>query len=158
MARRMGRRLSLLIVVAALPLALWAVLPLGSSGQSADSLQRQIERGGHDEAAVVDGLLAELARPADVLIAISSSGKSANIRNAASCVSGKGGSVITLSGFDARNPLRALGDLNIWVDSTDYGFVEIAHQFILHNVADRFGRELAGQPGEPGFELRTAPK
>jgi murein DD-endopeptidase MepM/ murein hydrolase activator NlpD len=44
MARRMGRRLSLLIVVAALPLALWAVLPLGSSGQSADSLQRKIER------------------------------------------------------------------------------------------------------------------
>jgi len=44
MARRMGRRLSLLVLVAALPLALWAVLPLGSSGQSADSLQRQIER------------------------------------------------------------------------------------------------------------------
>jgi murein DD-endopeptidase MepM/ murein hydrolase activator NlpD len=44
MARRMGRRLSLLLLVAALPLALWAVLPLGSSGQSADSLQRQIER------------------------------------------------------------------------------------------------------------------
>jgi murein DD-endopeptidase MepM/ murein hydrolase activator NlpD len=44
MARRMGRRLSLLVLVAALPLALWAVLPLGSSGQSADSLQRKIER------------------------------------------------------------------------------------------------------------------
>jgi peptidoglycan DL-endopeptidase CwlO len=44
MARRMGRRLSLLLLVVALPLALWAVLPLGSSGQSADSLQRQIER------------------------------------------------------------------------------------------------------------------
>jgi septal ring factor EnvC (AmiA/AmiB activator) len=44
MARRMGRRLSLLLAVAALPLALWAVLPLGSSGQSADSLQRKIER------------------------------------------------------------------------------------------------------------------
>ena len=44
MARRMGRRLSLLVLVAALPLALWAVLPLGSSGQSAGSLQRKIER------------------------------------------------------------------------------------------------------------------
>jgi peptidoglycan DL-endopeptidase CwlO len=30
--------------VAAVPLALWAVLPLGSSGQSADSLQRKIDR------------------------------------------------------------------------------------------------------------------
>ena len=44
MARRMGRRLSLLLLVAAMPLALWAVLPLGSSGQSSDSLQRQIDR------------------------------------------------------------------------------------------------------------------
>src|SRR5918992_4736305 len=44
MARRMGRRLSLLLAVAALPLALWAVLPLGSSGQSPDSLQRKLER------------------------------------------------------------------------------------------------------------------
>ena len=44
MARRMGRRLSLLLAVAALPLALWAVLPLLSSGQSVDSLERQIDR------------------------------------------------------------------------------------------------------------------
>jgi murein DD-endopeptidase MepM/ murein hydrolase activator NlpD len=44
MARRMGRRLSLLLAVAALPLALWAILPLGSSGQSPDALQRKIER------------------------------------------------------------------------------------------------------------------
>ncbi len=42
MARRMGRRLSLLLLVAAMPLALWAVLPLGSSGQS---LQQKIESG-----------------------------------------------------------------------------------------------------------------
>ena len=44
MARRMGRRLSLLLLVAALPLALWAVLPLVSTGQSPDSLQRKIDR------------------------------------------------------------------------------------------------------------------
>jgi peptidoglycan DL-endopeptidase CwlO len=42
MARRMGRRLSLLLLVAALPFALWAVLPLGSSGQT---LQQKIDRG-----------------------------------------------------------------------------------------------------------------
>jgi murein DD-endopeptidase MepM/ murein hydrolase activator NlpD len=42
MARRMGRRLSLLLLVAAMPLALWAVLPLGSSGQN---LQNRIDRG-----------------------------------------------------------------------------------------------------------------
>src|SRR5918992_4261996 len=44
MARRMGRRLGLLILVAVLPLALWAALPLGSPGQSPDSIQRKIDR------------------------------------------------------------------------------------------------------------------
>ena len=42
MARPMGRRLSLLLLVAAMPFALWAVLPLGSSGQT---LQQKIDRG-----------------------------------------------------------------------------------------------------------------
>ena len=42
MPGRMGRRLSLLLLVAAMPLALWAVLPLGSSGQN---LQQKIDRG-----------------------------------------------------------------------------------------------------------------
>jgi peptidoglycan DL-endopeptidase CwlO len=44
MARRMSRRLSLLLLVAALPLALWAVLPLGSVGEGPQSLQRKIDR------------------------------------------------------------------------------------------------------------------
>jgi murein DD-endopeptidase MepM/ murein hydrolase activator NlpD len=44
MARRMGRRLSLLLAVAAAPLALWAALPLVSSGESPQEIQRQIER------------------------------------------------------------------------------------------------------------------
>ena len=39
----MGRRLSLLLAVAVLPLALWAALPLISPGQSPESLQRRIE-------------------------------------------------------------------------------------------------------------------
>lgn len=86
-------------------------------------------------------ILAQLARPGDVLVAISSSGKSMNIRNAVESVKRIGGTVLTLSGFDRANPLRAMGDLNVWLDSRDYGFVEIGHQFILHNIADRFGRD-----------------
>jgi D-sedoheptulose 7-phosphate isomerase len=50
-----------------------------------------------------------------------------------------GGRVITLSGFAADNPLRTLGDINIWLNSKNYGLVEIGHQFILHNLSDRFG-------------------
>ena len=58
------------------------------------------------------------------------------IRNAAAQLWGKGGTVITLSGFAADNPLRTLGDLNVWVDSSDYGMVEVGHQFILHHLSD----------------------
>jgi D-sedoheptulose 7-phosphate isomerase len=84
-------------------------------------------------------LLAQMARPGDVLIAISSSGRSMNIRNAAAQMADNGGTVMTLSGFARDNPLRALGDVNIWLDSGDYGLVEVGHQFVLHNISDRFG-------------------
>jgi murein DD-endopeptidase MepM/ murein hydrolase activator NlpD len=44
MPGRMARRLSLTLAVAALPLALWAALPLVSTGQSPDAIQRKIDR------------------------------------------------------------------------------------------------------------------
>jgi peptidoglycan DL-endopeptidase CwlO len=43
MARRMGRRLGLLLAVAALPLALWGVLPLLSGAESPGTIQNKIE-------------------------------------------------------------------------------------------------------------------
>jgi D-sedoheptulose 7-phosphate isomerase len=84
-------------------------------------------------------LLANLVRPGDSLIAISSSGRSLNIRNAATQAESNGGRVITLSGFAQDNPLRTLGDVNIWLSANDYGLVEVGHQFVLHNMSDRFG-------------------
>lgn len=81
-------------------------------------------------------------RPGDILIAISSSGKSLNICNAAKMATEKGGIVITMSGFGQDNPLRKLGDLNFWLNSCDYGFVEIGHLFMLHNISDRIGFEM----------------
>lgn len=89
-------------------------------------------------------VLAQMAKPGDTLIAISSSGNSRNIRNAAVQMADSGGTVITLSGFAGNNPLRTLGDINIWLDSNDYGFVEIGHQFFLHNMSDRFGAGYEG--------------
>lgn len=86
-------------------------------------------------------MLSKMAKPGDVLIGVSSSGRSKNIRNAAAQVADIGGTVITLSGFDADNPLRTLGDINVWLDSSDYGLVEVGHQFVLHNLSDRFGAD-----------------
>jgi D-sedoheptulose 7-phosphate isomerase len=81
--------------------------------------------------------VAVLAKPTDMLVAISSSGRSENIRNAAKAMRDLGGTVLTLSGFSPDNPLRSLGDCNIWLNSSDYGMVEVGHQFVLHNITDR---------------------
>jgi D-sedoheptulose 7-phosphate isomerase len=75
-------------------------------------------------------------RSHDLLLAISSSGKSPNIIEAAKVAKEKKASVISFSGFAAQNPLRKLGDLNFWLDSTDYGLVETGHFFLLHTIVD----------------------
>jgi len=67
------------------------------------------------------------------LIAISSSGESQNINNAALYAANSGFHVITLTGFHANNPLRSKGHLNYWVPSHNYGVVEIAHLTLLHS-------------------------
>jgi D-sedoheptulose 7-phosphate isomerase len=77
-----------------------------------------------------------LAREGDLVICISSSGNSANIVKAANTAKGKGCSVITLSGFAPDNKLRPLGDINFFVPSFSYGFLEIIHQYILHCILD----------------------
>lgn len=73
----------------------------------------------------------------DVLIAISSSGKSKNILNGCKAARNRRfSSIITFSGFNGDNPLRKLGDINLWVDSKAYNFVENIHQVWLLAVVD----------------------
>ena len=74
----------------------------------------------------------------DVLIAISSSGKSDNILNGAKMARKMKCPVITMSGFKSDNPLRSLGDLNFYVPAPTgaYGFVEIAHLTLCHCIVD----------------------
>lgn len=78
-----------------------------------------------------------IVRPNDLLVAISSSGNSLNIVNSVQVVKKLGGRTLTLSGFSDQNLLRKSGDLNIWINSSDYGCVEIGHLFILHNLSER---------------------
>jgi D-sedoheptulose 7-phosphate isomerase len=84
----------------------------------------------------------------DVFITISSSGSSENILNGCKAARAKNfSSVITFSGFDANNPLRRLGDMNIWVDSKAYNFVENIHQVWLLAIVDLIigNREYSAQ-------------
>jgi len=75
-------------------------------------------------------------KPDDLLIAISSSGGSANILNAVSAARARNIRAVTFSGFKADNPLRTSGDLNFYVPASEYGFVEMAHQALLHALLD----------------------
>jgi D-sedoheptulose 7-phosphate isomerase len=72
----------------------------------------------------------------DVLILISSSGQSKNIINAAIKAKKIGLSVVTLSGFLENNLLREKGDVNLWVDSSDYNVVETIHQTWLLSIVE----------------------
>jgi D-sedoheptulose 7-phosphate isomerase len=77
-----------------------------------------------------------LANEGDLLIAISSSGKSPSILRAVDKARERGCSVVTLSGFGGDNPLRKVGDTNFYVASDQYGYVEIAHLTICHTILD----------------------
>jgi D-sedoheptulose 7-phosphate isomerase len=72
----------------------------------------------------------------DIVILISSSGTSKNIVNGANWAKENGLSVITLSGFSHENPLRKIGDINLWVDSKGYNIVEMAHHIWLVAIVD----------------------
>ena len=76
------------------------------------------------------------ARPDDLLVAISSSGNSENILGGVAEARKKGCEVVTLSGFEEDNRLRSLGDVNFYVPSGEYGFVEITHLALCHAVVD----------------------
>lgn len=76
----------------------------------------------------------------DMLFAISSSGQSPNILNACKVALDKKCDVITFSGFSPDNLLRKLGRINFYVPSNHYGFVELAHQTIIHCILDLFVR------------------
>jgi len=72
----------------------------------------------------------------DMLIAISSSGKSPNILAAADVAAELGMTLVTLTGKDPANPLRRRGDLNLHVPAPTYGLTETAHAAALHRWMD----------------------
>ena len=80
--------------------------------------------------------LKTLLRPGDILLGVSSSGKSPNIINACHYGRDNGAYVITFSGFKSDNPLRSTGDINFWLGAQDYGVVEIGHSLLIHILTD----------------------
>jgi len=74
------------------------------------------------------------SRPGDVLIAISSSGRSPNIVRALTWARDRGLRTIALTGFDGGGA-KAVAEVAIHVDDTNYGIIEDLHQAIMHALA-----------------------
>lgn len=73
----------------------------------------------------------------DLVIIISSSGKSQNLINAAKICKRKKISILTFTGFSKSNPLKKIGNINLWVNSKSYNIVENIHQIWLLSLVDR---------------------
>jgi len=74
------------------------------------------------------------SRPGDVLIAVSSSGRSANIVRALTWAREYGLRTIALTGFGGGDA-RMVAEVAIHVDCTNYGIIEDLHQAITHALA-----------------------
>jgi len=74
------------------------------------------------------------ASPGDVLIAISSSGRSPNIVRALAWAHDHDVRTIAITGFDGGDA-RTLAEVSIHVDGANYGIIEDAHQAIMHALA-----------------------
>ncbi len=72
----------------------------------------------------------------DTVVLISSSGKSPNILKAAQYAHSRGLFVATFTGFSLDNPLAALGQLNLCVESRAYNIIEMTHHVWLLAVCD----------------------
>jgi phosphoheptose isomerase len=74
------------------------------------------------------------SRPGDVLVAVSSSGRSANIVTALNWARDHGLRTISLTGFDGGEA-RTIAEVPIHVEGTNYGVIEDLHQAIMHALA-----------------------
>ena len=93
-----------------------------------------------------------LARPGDVLLAISTSGEAQNVLNAVSVAKALGLSVIALTG-QRESRLSAAADVALRAPATETGEIQSWHIRMYHALcemleADAFGENPAGLAGE----------
>lgn len=74
------------------------------------------------------------AQPGDVLVAVSSSGRSPNIVSALTWARNHGLRTIAITGFDG-GAARTTAEVSIHVDCMNYGVIEDLHQAVMHALA-----------------------
>jgi phosphoheptose isomerase len=72
--------------------------------------------------------------PGDVILAVSSSGRSPNIVRVLTWAREQGLRTIAITGFDG-GPARDIAEVSVHVDCTNYGIIEDLHQAIMHALA-----------------------
>jgi D-sedoheptulose 7-phosphate isomerase len=72
----------------------------------------------------------------DIIILISCSGRSKNLINALKISRKMKIKTVTFTGNSATNPLRKKGNINIWVQSKAYNYIENIHQIFLLSIVD----------------------
>ena len=78
--------------------------------------------------------LESMARPGDVLVVVSSSGRSPNVVRALRWAEAHGMQTIAMTGFGGGDA-RTVAGVSIHVDAQNYGIVEDAHQACMHLLA-----------------------
>ncbi len=74
------------------------------------------------------------SEPGDVLLAVSSSGRSPNVVRALTWARDQGLRTIAVTGF-AGGDARTAAEVSVHVDCTNYGVVEDLHQAVMHALA-----------------------
>jgi D-sedoheptulose 7-phosphate isomerase len=80
--------------------------------------------------------LEHYCKKGDVIIAISGTGTSKNILKACEYAKNNNMDIISFSGFEKDNPLSKKGDINFWIESKAFGYLEIIHNLLIHYICD----------------------
>jgi len=73
----------------------------------------------------------------DLVIIVSASGRSKNLIEAAKVCKKNKIYLCTFTGFSKSNPLKRMGNINLWVNSKAYNIIENVHQIWLLSIVDK---------------------
>ena len=82
------------------------------------------------------------AKQGDLIILISSSGKSKNMIKAINYAKSSKLFVATFTGFERANYLNKHGNISFWINSKNYNIIENTHQIWLLTLCDYLAKKV----------------
>jgi D-sedoheptulose 7-phosphate isomerase len=86
-----------------------------------------------------------LGCPGDILVGISTSGKSPNVLRAVAAAKSRGLTTIAFTGQNGQETMGPTCDLCLAIPSTDTPRIQEAHEFVWHVICGEVEREMFGQ-------------